>query len=160
MVEAADWELVECGQLKQQRAGRYRSAKCRGPSALRFSLLNTLASRIRISSGVAVDSQRASGGDSDSGEASSLSDNNNSPSPLRNLLPKSKRARPGGSQVKAKEVVSGTQGSEEEEETVEGAAGMAGPPVRETEVVPPLPPRYRFRDLIMGDFAFNDDGER
>lgn len=22
------------------------------------------------------------------------------------------------------------------------------------------PPRYRFRDLIMGDFAFNDDGER
>lgn len=23
-----------------------------------------------------------------------------------------------------------------------------------------LPPRYRFRDLILGDFAFNDDGER
>jgi hypothetical protein len=28
------------------------------------------------------------------------------------------------------------------------------------DVVPPLPPRYRFRDLIMGDYAFNDDGER
>lgn len=26
--------------------------------------------------------------------------------------------------------------------------------------VPPLPPRYRLRDLIMGDYAFNDDGER
>ncbi|KAG5891927.1 hypothetical protein JTB14_030072 [Gonioctena quinquepunctata] len=24
----------------------------------------------------------------------------------------------------------------------------------------PLPPRYRFRDLIMGDWAFNDDGQR
>uniref|UniRef100_A0A6P7FSL4 Potassium channel subfamily T member 2-like n=1 Tax=Diabrotica virgifera virgifera TaxID=50390 RepID=A0A6P7FSL4_DIAVI len=24
----------------------------------------------------------------------------------------------------------------------------------------PLPPRYRFRDLILGDWAFNDDGER
>lgn len=23
-----------------------------------------------------------------------------------------------------------------------------------------LPPRYRFRDLLMGDFAFRDDGER
>lgn len=23
-----------------------------------------------------------------------------------------------------------------------------------------LPPRYRLRDLILGDFAFNDDGER
>jgi hypothetical protein len=23
-----------------------------------------------------------------------------------------------------------------------------------------LPPRYRFRDLLLGDFAFNDDGER
>lgn len=23
-----------------------------------------------------------------------------------------------------------------------------------------LTPRYRFRDLLMGDFAFNDDGER
>lgn len=23
-----------------------------------------------------------------------------------------------------------------------------------------FPPRYRFRDLILGDFAFNDDGER
>ena len=22
------------------------------------------------------------------------------------------------------------------------------------------PPRYRFRDLLLGDFAFNDDGER
>lgn len=22
------------------------------------------------------------------------------------------------------------------------------------------PPRYRFRDLILGDFSFNDDGER
>jgi hypothetical protein len=28
------------------------------------------------------------------------------------------------------------------------------------DVVPPLPPRYRFRDLILGDYAFNDDGER
>lgn len=24
----------------------------------------------------------------------------------------------------------------------------------------PLPPRYRLRDLIMGDYAFNDDGVR
>lgn len=24
----------------------------------------------------------------------------------------------------------------------------------------PLPPRYRLRDLLLGDFAFNDDGER
>lgn len=23
-----------------------------------------------------------------------------------------------------------------------------------------LPHRYRFRDLLLGDFAFNDDGER
>jgi hypothetical protein len=23
-----------------------------------------------------------------------------------------------------------------------------------------LPPRYRFRDLLMGDFAFRDDGQR
>lgn len=23
-----------------------------------------------------------------------------------------------------------------------------------------LPPRYRFRDLLLGDFAFNDDGQR
>jgi hypothetical protein len=23
-----------------------------------------------------------------------------------------------------------------------------------------LPPRYRLRDLLLGDFAFNDDGER
>lgn len=23
-----------------------------------------------------------------------------------------------------------------------------------------MPPRYRFRDLLLGDFAFNDDGER
>jgi hypothetical protein len=30
----------------------------------------------------------------------------------------------------------------------------------EKDVVPPLPPRYRFRDLILGDYAFNDDGER
>jgi hypothetical protein len=31
---------------------------------------------------------------------------------------------------------------------------------QEKDVVPPLPPRYRFRDLILGDYAFNDDGER
>jgi hypothetical protein len=31
---------------------------------------------------------------------------------------------------------------------------------RDKDVVPPLPPRYRFRDLILGDYAFNDDGER
>lgn len=31
----------------------------------------------------------------------------------------------------------------------------------EKEVVPrPLPARYRLRDLILGDYAFNDDGER
>lgn len=30
----------------------------------------------------------------------------------------------------------------------------------EKDVVPPLPPRYRLRDLILGDYAFNDDGER
>ncbi|XP_017780483.1 PREDICTED: uncharacterized protein LOC108565489 [Nicrophorus vespilloides] len=30
----------------------------------------------------------------------------------------------------------------------------------EKDTVPPLPPRYRLRDLIMGDYAFNDDGER
>jgi hypothetical protein len=30
----------------------------------------------------------------------------------------------------------------------------------EKDVVPPLPPRYRFRDLILGDYAFNDDGQR
>lgn len=23
-----------------------------------------------------------------------------------------------------------------------------------------LPPRYRFRDLLLGDYAFRDDGER
>jgi hypothetical protein len=23
-----------------------------------------------------------------------------------------------------------------------------------------LPPRYRFRDLLLGDFAFTDDGQR
>jgi hypothetical protein len=23
-----------------------------------------------------------------------------------------------------------------------------------------LPPRYRLRDLLLGDYAFNDDGER
>lgn len=23
-----------------------------------------------------------------------------------------------------------------------------------------MPPRYRLRDLLLGDFAFNDDGER
>jgi hypothetical protein len=32
--------------------------------------------------------------------------------------------------------------------------------IMEKEACPPLPPRYRFRDLIMGDYAFNDDGER
>ncbi|KAK9738911.1 hypothetical protein QE152_g9513 [Popillia japonica] len=31
---------------------------------------------------------------------------------------------------------------------------------RERDIVPPLPPRYRLRDLFMGDYAFNDDGER
>ena len=33
-----------------------------------------------------------------------------------------------------------------------------------SSVVPPLakplPPRYRFRDLILGDYAYADDGER
>ena len=28
------------------------------------------------------------------------------------------------------------------------------------EYMPGLPPRYRLRDLIQGDFAFDDDGER
>lgn len=27
-------------------------------------------------------------------------------------------------------------------------------------VVPPMPPRYRLRDLILGDVAFTDDGQR
>lgn len=32
---------------------------------------------------------------------------------------------------------------------------------KDKEVVsPPLPARYRLRDLILGDYAFNDDGER
>lgn len=31
---------------------------------------------------------------------------------------------------------------------------------KDMDTVPPLPPRYRLRDLFMGDYAFNDDGER
>lgn len=31
---------------------------------------------------------------------------------------------------------------------------------KEKDALLPLPPRYRLRDLIMGDYAFNDDGER
>lgn len=30
----------------------------------------------------------------------------------------------------------------------------------DAEFVPSLPPRYRLRDLIQGDYAFKDDGER
>lgn len=51
---------------------------------------------------------------------------------------------------------------EEEGGSSEEVGGMATPS-RDKEVVvapPPLPPRYRFRDLILGDYAFNDDGER
>ncbi|GJQ67672.1 hypothetical protein Trydic_g16501 [Trypoxylus dichotomus] len=37
---------------------------------------------------------------------------------------------------------------------------LLGSKDRERDIVPPLPPRYRLRDLFMGDYAFNDDGER
>lgn len=30
----------------------------------------------------------------------------------------------------------------------------------ENDIKLSLPPRYRFRDLLLGDFAFNDDGQR
>lgn len=30
----------------------------------------------------------------------------------------------------------------------------------EMQTQAPLPPRYRFRDLLLGDFAFRDDGQR
>jgi hypothetical protein len=30
----------------------------------------------------------------------------------------------------------------------------------EVRTMSSLPPRYRFRDLLLGDFAFRDDGER
>lgn len=41
--------------------------------------------------------------------------------------------------------------------TLGGGSAMA-----ETDPCLPLvlPPRYRLRDLILGDYAFNDDGER
>jgi hypothetical protein len=52
--------------------------------------------------------------------------------------------------------------SSAEEEASNDNSSMAVTAARDLEkdVVPPLPPRYRFRDLIMGDYAFNDDGER
>lgn len=34
------------------------------------------------------------------------------------------------------------------------------PPADDLESKMPLPPRYRFRDLLLGDFAFTDDGQR
>ena len=37
--------------------------------------------------------------------------------------------------------------------------GSFVPPLKE-QLVSPLPPRYRLRDLILGDYAFGDDGER
>lgn len=59
-------------------------------------------------------------------------------------------------------------GPSEEDTSEDEANSMAGGSIlqrdREKEVVvpppPALPPRYRFRDLILGDYAFNDDGER
>lgn len=41
------------------------------------------------------------------------------------------------------------------------SVAMALPPRADvpTEFIP-LPPRYRLRDLLLGEFAFNDDGER
>ncbi|GFS74803.1 hypothetical protein NPIL_47891, partial [Nephila pilipes] len=37
---------------------------------------------------------------------------------------------------------------------------MANETMISSGVVPPMPPRYRLRDLILGDFAFGDDGQR
>ncbi|GLV33943.1 hypothetical protein CBL_11173 [Carabus blaptoides fortunei] len=57
-------------------------------------------------------------------------------------------------------------GHSEEDTSEDDTNSMAGGSIlqrdREKEVVvpPPLPPRYRLRDLILGDYAFNDDGER
>lgn len=42
------------------------------------------------------------------------------------------------------------------------AANSVVPPLvkKEQLLVTPLPPRYRLRDLILGDYAYADDGER
>ena len=37
--------------------------------------------------------------------------------------------------------------------------GSLVPPLKE-QLTSPLPPRYRLRDLILGDYAVGDDGER
>lgn len=42
----------------------------------------------------------------------------------------------------------------------EGSMALLGREKEKDVVPPPLPPRYRLRDLILGDYAFNDDGER
>lgn len=36
----------------------------------------------------------------------------------------------------------------------------SGVPPLSNPLLTPLPPRYRLRDLILGDFAYADDGER
>lgn len=41
-----------------------------------------------------------------------------------------------------------------------GSMALLGGDKEQEVVPPPLPPRYRLRDLILGDYAFNDDGER
>jgi len=38
-------------------------------------------------------------------------------------------------------------------------AGSGVPPLP-NPILSPLPPRYRLRDLILGDYAYADDGER
>lgn len=53
--------------------------------------------------------------------------------------------------------------SEDELSLASSAIPSMAAALREKELAvapPPLPPRYRFRDLILGDYAFNDDGER
>lgn len=59
----------------------------------------------------------------------------------------------------------GCETSDEEAATASMAGGsiLRGGGVEKEVAIPPppaLPPRYRFRDLILGDYAFNDDGER
>ena len=54
----------------------------------------------------------------------------------------------------------GNSSGEEEASNNNSSMAMTAARDLEKDVVPPLPPRYRFRDLIMGDYAFNDDGER
>ncbi|KAH0812833.1 hypothetical protein GEV33_009958 [Tenebrio molitor] len=50
---------------------------------------------------------------------------------------------------------------EDHSSSEDGSMALLGRDKEMDSVAPlPLPPRYRLRDLIMGDYAFNDDGER